>query len=87
VSIHQVHAWVVPAGVRRGIRVSGTERALDSGTEDCEPPCGFWELNLGPLKEQQVPLTAEPTFQFYLSDVLSLDILRDCCSPCGINDF
>ena len=36
----------------------------DTGVRDgCEPPCGFWELNLGPLKEQQVLLTAEPSLQ------------------------
>ena len=27
----------------------------------CEPPCGCWELNLGPLEEQQVLLTTEPS--------------------------
>lgn len=26
----------------------------------CEPPCGRWELNLGPQQEQQMLLTAEP---------------------------
>ena len=28
-----------------------------------EPPCGCWELNLGPLQEQQMLLTAELTLQ------------------------
>jgi hypothetical protein len=28
-----------------------------------EPPCGCWELNLGPLEEQSVLLTAEPSLQ------------------------
>ncbi|KAL6091584.1 hypothetical protein STEG23_001239 [Scotinomys teguina] len=32
-------------------------------TDICEPPCGCWELNLGPLKKQSVLLTAEPSFQ------------------------
>jgi hypothetical protein len=27
-------------------------------TNGCEPPCGSWELNSGPLREQSVPLTA-----------------------------
>jgi hypothetical protein len=27
----------------------------------CEPPCGFWDLNSGPLEEQLVLLTAEPS--------------------------
>jgi hypothetical protein len=28
-------------------------------TEGCEPLCGWWESNLGPLEEQAVLLTAE----------------------------
>ena len=31
--------------------------------DDCEPSCGFWDLNLGPLEEQSVLLTAEPSLQ------------------------
>jgi hypothetical protein len=27
----------------------------------CEPPCGCWKLNSGPLEEQSVLLTAEPS--------------------------
>jgi hypothetical protein len=27
----------------------------------CEPPCGCWDLNSGPLKEQSVLLPAEPS--------------------------
>jgi hypothetical protein len=29
----------------------------------CEPPCGCWDLNSGPLEEQSVLLTAEPSLQ------------------------
>ena len=29
----------------------------------CEPGCGCWELKLGPLEEQSVLLTAEPSLQ------------------------
>jgi hypothetical protein len=29
----------------------------------CEPPCGCWDLNLGPLEEQSVLLPAEPSHQ------------------------
>jgi hypothetical protein len=32
-------------------------------TDGCEPPCGCWELNLGPLEEQTVFLTTEPSLQ------------------------
>jgi hypothetical protein len=42
------------------------KRALDSITDGCKPPCGCWELNSGPLEEQSVLLTAEPSLQpFY----------------------
>jgi hypothetical protein len=30
---------------------------------DCEPSHGCWELNSGPLKEQPVLSTTEPSFQ------------------------
>ena len=29
----------------------------------CEPPCGCWDLNLGPSEEQSVLLSAEPSHQ------------------------
>ena len=32
-------------------------------TDGCEPPCGCWELNSGPLEEQAMLLTAEPSLQ------------------------
>ena len=32
-------------------------------TDGCEPPFGGWELNLGPLEEQPVLLTSEPSPQ------------------------
>jgi hypothetical protein len=32
-------------------------------TDGCEPPCGCWELNSGPLEEQSVLLTAQPSLQ------------------------
>jgi hypothetical protein len=31
--------------------------------DGCEPPCGFWDLNSGPLEEQSVLLTDEPSLQ------------------------
>jgi hypothetical protein len=39
------------------------KRALDPITDGCEPPCGFWELNSGPLDEQSGLLTAEPSLE------------------------
>jgi hypothetical protein len=35
--------------------------------DDCEPPCGYWELNPGPLQEQQVFYIAELSFQPQMS--------------------
>jgi hypothetical protein len=32
-------------------------------TGGCEPPCGCWELNSGPLEEQSVLLITEPSLQ------------------------
>jgi len=32
-------------------------------TDSCELPCGCWELNSGPLQEQLVFLTTEPSLQ------------------------
>jgi hypothetical protein len=37
--------------------------ASDLTTDSCEPPCGCWELNSGPLEEQSVFLTSEPSLQ------------------------
>jgi hypothetical protein len=39
------------------------EEGIDSITDGCEPSCGCWELNSGPLEEQSVLLTAEPSLQ------------------------
>lgn len=34
-----------------------------TGRDDCQPQCGYWELNLGPLELQPVFLTADPSLQ------------------------
>jgi hypothetical protein len=39
------------------------KRASDPITDGCEPPCGNWELNSGPLEEQSVLLITEPSLQ------------------------
>jgi hypothetical protein len=46
------------AKARRGIQ-SPRARVTDG----CELSCECWELNLGPLQEQSVLLTAKPSFQ------------------------
>jgi hypothetical protein len=33
--------------------------------DDCELPCGCWELNLDALEEKPILLTTEPSFQPY----------------------
>ena len=37
--------------------------ASDLITDGYEPPCGCWDLNSGPSKEQSLLLTAEPSLQ------------------------
>jgi hypothetical protein len=46
---------------------------LDSFTGGCEPPCGYWELNSGPLEEQSLLLTTESSSQPWWGH--SLDLL------------
>ena len=43
---------------KEGVRSPGT-----GITDGCEPPHGCWKLNLGPLEEQPVFLTSEPSLQ------------------------
>ena len=45
---------------------AGQKRAPDLITDGCEPPYGCWELNSGPLEEQSVLLTAEPSLQPFI---------------------
>ena len=35
----------------------------DPITDGCELTCDYWELNSGPVEEQSVLLTAEPSLQ------------------------
>jgi hypothetical protein len=39
------------------------KRTSDLIMDGCEPPCGCWDLNLGPSEEQLVLLTTEPSLQ------------------------
>jgi hypothetical protein len=39
------------------------QKLSDPITVGCEPPCGCWELNSGPLEEQSVLLPTEPSLQ------------------------
>ena len=42
---------------------AGQKRAPDLTIDGYESPRGYWELNSGPLEEQPVLLTAEPSLQ------------------------
>jgi hypothetical protein len=44
---------------------SHQKRASALITEGCKPPCGYWELNSGPLEEQSMLLTTESSLQPY----------------------
>lgn len=44
-SVYHVHDWC-PGVPEEGVRFPGTRV-----TDACEPPCGCWESNIGPLEE------------------------------------
>jgi hypothetical protein len=60
---------VLPASMSDGTPGPGV-------TDSCELLCGLWELNPGPLEEQPVVLTAEPSLQS-LKAYLHIDIYSD----------
>jgi hypothetical protein len=49
--------------------------------DGCEPPCGCWELNSGPLEEQSVLLITEPSLQppalWFVSPLGTMNFLRE----------
>lgn len=57
VCIYTTRVHLVPGEIRRQCWTPGARV-----TDGCEPPpYGCWEPNLGPLQEQQMLLTAEPS--------------------------
>ena len=71
------HVWRSEEGIR------SPETGVTGG---CEPPCRCWEPNSGPLQEQQMLLTAKPSFQtqfcFCLFFFLQIFLLsKVLCSP------
>jgi hypothetical protein len=64
-------------------------------TDGCEPPCGCWELNSGPLEEQSVLLTTEPSLhpqclrifkvRFVGKSSLTISHLCTCAWVCDVN--
>ncbi|EDL91225.1 rCG56442 [Rattus norvegicus] len=68
--------WATPSSAKNPLFCSGLDtmvhcsclqthqkKASDLITDSCEPPCGCWDLNSGPLEEQSVLLTIEPSLQ------------------------
>ena len=58
-------------GHNKGVGSPGTRV-----TNSCELPCGCWELNPGPLQEQQVFLTTEPSLQPLFQDLIPTMIMN-----------
>jgi hypothetical protein len=58
-----IYLFILCVGVHHSCLQTHQKRASDPITDGCEPPCGCWELNSGPLEEQSVLLTAEPSLQ------------------------
>ena len=54
-------------------------------TDGYKPPCGSWELNSGPLEEQSVLLTTEPSLQLKIS-VFQTKILIETKSGMGLRE-
>ena len=48
-------------GILPACMPAGQKMAPGLITGGCEPPCGLWELDSGPLEEQPVFLTSEPS--------------------------
>ena len=75
-----LHACFCTTGLKFQKRLEEGIRSPGSGvTDGCEPPCGYGELNPGPLEEQPVLLTTDPLFLALsghlknpLTDVISL---------------
>jgi hypothetical protein len=73
------------------------KRASDPITDGCEPPCGCWELNSGPLEEQAVSalnlwaISPVPFWIFYYCVYLSMCLwcvhvcMRACVWQAGDN--
>ena len=60
VYVYMPYVYLVPMEVRRGPWIPLLGVAI---TGSCELPCECWDLNPGPLEEQQVLFTSEPQLQ------------------------
>ena len=57
----------------------GQKRAPDLITDVYKPPCGCGDLNSGPLKEQTVLLTSEPSLQLPVFLPSQPQLPKVCC--------
>lgn len=64
ISVRYVYTWHLGTP-EEGVKSSGTVVIFS-----CELPHGYWDSNLGPLKDQKMLLNTEPSFTF-LSFVLN----------------
>ena len=58
-----VCVWCMVYAVYSHVYACRGQRRRLSISDGCEPPGGCWELNSGPLEEQPVLLTTEPSLQ------------------------
>lgn len=58
-----VYAPLPPPCASRSSQMSSEAPDLLKLTDGCKLPCGYWELDLGPLQEQEVLLAAEPSLR------------------------
>ena len=55
------HLYMMPGGgIKEGIQVPGT-----GVINDCEPPCGSWGLNPGPLQERRLTESSSHYMYFF----------------------
>lgn len=52
--VHHLCAWCLQRGQKRA-----SDSPRTGAADHCEPPCGRWELNLGPQEKQPVLLTVD----------------------------
>lgn len=69
---HQVHAVLIEATRGHQIPWRPEEGIVSPGTgirDSWEPPCVRWESNPGPVEEQLMSLTTEPSLLLYFETV------------------
>lgn len=73
---------VVPSEAR------GSHWITATGVPDSfEPPYGYWKVNSGPLQEQGVPLSTEPSLNCFLCKLFFWYCFFDCRTPSRNLDY